>query len=193
MWFNTRNVTAQTATTREPRCSASPISIVTTAVIIGLRTYWYGPTATRRRVGSHGASVPWPTRAKSETHQVNSASPQRKITIPAPWAEAAATVPPIQRVSHTDHARNIQRGTITTITNGRIRIATRWRRRVMVSRNAYGLFGAAGWRSLPKGSPESASVWSAHIHCPSRFTQAEESAASIVTDFPSTVNNSLTL
>ena len=46
------------------------------------------------------------------------------------WAKAAGRVPPIQRVSHDDQARSIRWGIITTTTNGRSRIANRWRRSV---------------------------------------------------------------
>ena len=41
------------------------------------------------------------------------------------WAKAAGRVPPIQRVSHGDHARRIHRGMITTTMNGSSRIAKR--------------------------------------------------------------------
>jgi len=49
MLLMTKNVAAQMPITREPRKSASPSSIVRTALIIGFRTYRYGPTATNLR------------------------------------------------------------------------------------------------------------------------------------------------
>src|SRR6267154_3541640 len=125
------NVAAQIPTAREPRNSVSPRSIVTTPVIIGFRMYKYGPTATSRRVGSHGASVPSPMRAKSETHHAKSANPQRNNTTPEMWAKAAATVPSTQRVSDDDQARSSHRGTITTTTKGRRRIDNKCRRIVI--------------------------------------------------------------
>lgn len=128
MQLKAMNVTAQTARTREPWNTDSPINIVTTPLIIGLRTYRYGPTATSRCVGSHGASVPFPTRANSEMHHAKSAKPHRKIRIPEPRPMKAGGVAGGQPVSDIAHARNNQRGTTTTTTNGSSRMEIRWRR-----------------------------------------------------------------
>src|SRR6185369_3789802 len=140
------NVAAQTARTREPWNTDSPINIVTTPLIIGLRTYRYGPIATSFCVGSHGASVPFPTRANSETHHPKSAKPHRKIKIPALWPMSSSGA--TQTVSDIAHARNNQRGTTTTTTNGSSRMEIRWRKThtadLMVANARFSAEGAAG-------------------------------------------------
>jgi hypothetical protein len=62
------------------------------------------------------------------------------------------------------------------------RFRTKWKR------CGYGV----RWRSRPNGSPAIASVCRAQTHRPSRRTQVDESAASRVTGFPSTVSSSRT-
>src|SRR5678810_632662 len=69
------NASAQSARRHDPNTTASPVRIVATPVIIGLRVYRYGPTATRLDVGSHGASVPLPTRTNRLMHHVTSTRP----------------------------------------------------------------------------------------------------------------------
>jgi hypothetical protein len=54
-----------------------------TPVIIGLRTWEYGPRTTSFDVGSHGASVPCPTVTNSLTVQTASARPSATNTPPS--------------------------------------------------------------------------------------------------------------
>ena len=70
--------------------SVSPIRTRPTPVIIGLRTRRYGPSTTRCRVGSHGASVPSPSASKSAIVWATRTAPAASSTAPAITGSAAA-------------------------------------------------------------------------------------------------------
>src|SRR5437764_7667770 len=62
-----KNTAAQVNTAPDRSASDSPRRTRITPLIIGLRTYRYTPATTRRRGGSHGASVPRPRVANCQT------------------------------------------------------------------------------------------------------------------------------
>src|SRR5687767_11280996 len=108
-----------TAISRDPISNAWPASVVATPVIIGFRVWRYGPTATSRDVGSHGASVPFPTRANRTIHQPASATPARMISTPNAYPANASAVSAGQRESADRIDDRIHCGTTTATTNGR--------------------------------------------------------------------------
>ncbi len=90
---------AQRPMIHEPQKTACPINIIATLVIIGLRTWRYGPYTTSFLVGSHGANVPWPMRAKMFTHNTNNISPIHTNEPPVIIPVHVVEVIPTQRVS----------------------------------------------------------------------------------------------
>ena len=63
--FRRKKTTTQTNRGHEPKNSDSAVSIRRTPVIIGFRTWRYGPTTTSFVGGSHGAGVPSPLSTNS--------------------------------------------------------------------------------------------------------------------------------
>ncbi len=120
------NVAAQAPCGAERSPSARPHSMKITPEIIGLQTYRYGPLTTKRRGGSHGASVPRPSIQKGRSDAVKRARPMAAI--------AAPTTSPVRPANafgdvHTSPAaRAIHSGTTTTAVTGRITTDRTWRR-----------------------------------------------------------------
>ncbi len=117
--FAQKNTAIHAAIGHDCKTIASAHNIISTPVIIGFRTYLYGPRTTNRFGGAHGAGVPSPKVKNSPADQVLSPSPAAPTTTPAhnnkspPPRISAAYRPPA--VSHT-----IPAGTNTTAVPGSI-------------------------------------------------------------------------
>src|SRR4029453_17515040 len=89
----------QTSSAVEPNTTASPARTKATPLIIGLRTWRYGPRATSFAVGSQGASVPSPIVEKSRIVHTTNTRPTAIGTTPTALPHQTFVSPVHQRIS----------------------------------------------------------------------------------------------
>src|SRR5215475_2822989 len=101
--------------------------------------------ATKLRVASLGARVPWPTRANRLTHQLKSANPSRITTVPMARESHRISVLPDQRESAASKVESSHQGTPTTTRKGKSRMESECRSTISIrSLHHYYCFRGAG-------------------------------------------------